>query len=516
MGLAATFSKLLPRRAADPLGAVPFAQLAAAWERRCRAFPIRAEAATTGRRVAVLVTPWLGTPVSFFNLEIARMHAERGDQVCVIWDGASVVGNAVNAEEVAALRAALDRLPAGFEIIDVAGLTPLAADPATDEEEARRVVAEIGIWRTRGEANASEFTQRHEGSVATLIMHIGRVRRLVAESRLDWLLIPGGVWGVSGLYVAAAQRAGVRFTTYDSGTHMLIACQDGIAAHQADIPRAFELAAEFLRERSGARQRFIDWSRAELDARMRGGGNYTTFQAGAATGRQAGDSNVLVPLNLRWDSAALGRQRLFSSVQEWVTAIVRWAAEDPQARVCLRQHPIERHTPWRSSDDLGRIVADANTAGERVRFVAAAESVNTYDLLPTVRAMLPFTSSMGVEAGMLGLPVITASRNYYEHFRFATRGETVADYFEKISRAIRGELAPPAGAEEDAALVYHLTQHCNLMPSNFNAAPADFLKWVELPPEQLWAQPDTADLRTALLGGEPLSFVRLRRFAEAA
>lgn len=516
MGLAATLSKLIPRRGPDPLGVVPFDRLLSAWEHRCREFPIGKNRPSTARHTAVLVTPWLGAPVSFFNLEIARMLAANGHRVTVIWDGANVVGNAGNPDEVEGLRKILDQLDDCFEIRDLSQIAPHTVDPGADEAEARRVVAEIGVWRTRGESRAGEYTERHEASIATLLAHIGRVRALLADLRPDHLLIPGGVWGVSALYVAAAERAKVSFTTYDSGTHMLIVCADGIAAHQADIPRAFALSEKLLRTLPEARGKFIAWSRRELDARVRGGGNYITFQNGAATGRQDGDSNVLVPLNLRWDSAALGRQRLFSSVKEWVSEIVQWAARDLQARVCFRQHPIERHQPWRSSDNLASIVAAANRAGDRVRFVAAADPVNTYDLLPTVRAVLPFTSSMGVEAGMLGLPVITSTRSYYEHFRFATRSESAAEYFEQISRAIRGELVAPVGADEDAALVYFLTQHCNLMPSHFNATPMDFLDWVKEPPDELWAREDTSDLRSALLGGEPLAFVRLRRFAAAS
>jgi hypothetical protein len=202
----------------------------------------------------------------------------------------------------------------------------------------------------------------------------------------------------------------------------------------------------------------IEWARHELEERMQGRGNYFKFQSTPATGNPAGDPNIFVPLNLRWDSAALGRERLFPSVKEWVTAIVRWAATEPQARVCFRQHPAERFKAFRTSDDIGALIREINTAGDRVRFVAAQDSVNSYDLLGSARVLLPFTSSMGAEAPILGIPVVTSAQNYYDSFDFVNRAETPEQYFEMVTRAIRGELTVSDAQRDLAALVYCLVQ----------------------------------------------------------
>jgi hypothetical protein len=249
---------------------------------------------------------------------------------------------------------------------------------------------------------------------------------------------------------------------------------------------------------------------------MQGRGNYTSFQAVAATGTSAGDPNVFVPLNLRWDSAALGRERLFPSVKEWVTAIVRWAATEPLARVCIRQHPVERHKAFRTSDDIGALIREINTAGDRVRFVAADDPVNSYDLLGKVRALLPYASSMATEAPMLGIPVITSAHNYYESFSFVNRAESPEHYFELVSRAIRGELSVAESDRDLAAVVYCLVQHCNIMPTGFTATPTAFLEWVKVPPDELWQRPEVQDLHRALRTGQPLAFIRAQRFASAA
>ncbi len=511
MGLAATVSKLFSRRPAAPSRKDAFDDLVRVWQERCADFPITCAPRAGGRKYAVLVTPWLGTAASFFNMEVARMLAADGEDVRVIFDCCDVFGNAPMPHEVEGLEAAVRALPPDLPVIRVSEDSS-AHETIADEETARRAIYENGIWRTRGESGVAKFVERKEASLARLRKHVAQVRELIAGSGIEWLLVPGGVWGISSLYVAATQAAGVHLMTYDSGKRAIVTCQDDIATHQADIARAFPLVEKMLSEHPAHRTRVIEWSRRELGERTAGRGSYLNFQKQAATGRAEGDANIFVPLNLRWDSAALSRTRLFPTVEEWITALVQWVATEPEARLCIRQHPAERNKVTASSDDVGALVRKINTAGERVRFVAAEDPVNSYDLLRTARVVLPFTSTLGMEAPMLGIPVVTSAKNYYETFRFASRAESPEHYFQLIGQAIRGELTVSSEASEDAALVYYLTQHCNFLLTVFTAEATEFLEWAKLPPAELWSRPDTQDLKRAILTGEPISSIRFARY----
>lgn len=511
MGLASTVTKLFSRRPAAPSRKDAYHELVRVWQERCANFPVTCSPRPGGRKFAVLVTPWLGTAASFFNMEVARMLAADGEDVRVIFDCCDVFGNAPVAHEVEGLEAAVRALPTGLPVVRVTEDSP-AREIAADEETARYVIYENGIWRTRGETSVARFVERKEASLVRLRQHVARVRELVTNSGIEWLLVPGGVWGISGLYVAATQSAGVHLMTYDSGKRAIVTCQDGIATHQADIARAFPIVVNLLAENPAHRTRVLEWSRRELGERTAGRGSYLNFQKQAATGRAEGDSNIFVPLNLRWDSAALNRTRLFSTVEEWITALVQWVATEPEARLCIRQHPAERNKVTASSDDVGALVRRINTAGDRVRFVAAEDPVNSYDLLRTARVVLPFTSTLGMEAPMLGIPVVTSAKNYYETFSFAARAESQEHYFQLIGQAIRGELTVSPEASEDAALVYYLTQHCNFLLTVFTAEATEFLEWARLSPQELWNRPDTLDLKRAILTGEPLASIRFARY----
>ena len=143
--------------------------------------------------------------------------------------------------------------------------------------------------------------------------------------------------------------------------------------------------------------------------------------------------------------------------------------------------------------------------------MAADEELNSYDLLRFAKVVLPHTSTVGIEAALLGLPVILGTAVYYEDLGFCKKAATREEYFAALEAALDGAFRPDTGQQDDAALAYYLTQRCALLQTKFTAHPDDFRSWVKIPHDALWEQREVADFRSALLSGEPLSVVRHRR-----
>ena len=88
----------------------------------------------------------------------------------------------------------------------------------------------------------------------------------------------------------------------------------------------------------------------------------------------------------------------------------------------------------------------------------------------------------------------------------------MGEYFALIGRALAGELEVSAAAKRSATLTYYFTQRCAYLRTKFTPVPDDFRAWCATPPAELWAQPELADLREALLTRRPLPFVQHKRF----
>lgn len=488
------------------------AALARACEHRLAQWREIPTAPANGQKVGVLLTPWLSTAVPFFSLECALALAQRGCTVTILWDTSDVFGNASNPGEVEEIARLFPALPAHLGVIEVRAIGDEM--PAGGGEIADGIIRENAIWKMRGEDRADDFLASRPGLLEATRKHLGGVEHFLRQSGVEWILVPGGLYGLSAAYLAVARQLGIGVSTYDSDVGMLMLSHHGAATHHADIPQSLALLETELRARPERETAIIEAASAELGKRRAGISDYQ-FQKVAASDRADGDHNILVPLNLRWDSAALSRQRLFPSVAEWLTQLVRWTERTPDARLCIRQHPAERFPETRGSDDLGALLRAAGAERESVRFVAADDAVSTYDLLRTARVVLPFSSTLGVEATMLGIPVVTSTNCYYAPLGFVWDALTVSEYFSRISEALVGQLAVSDAARRRAALVYHLTQTHALMKTFFTPLPLDFPKWTAFSPHALWSLPEPADLLTALVTRTPLSFLRYRRAAEA-
>lgn len=464
-----------------------------------------------GRAVSVLITPWMQTAVPFFSLEVALMLSRAGRPVKVIWDDTDLVGNSGKNREVDAINDVLSRLPKELEVIAVSQLSATETRES-DGPLAKRIRFDNGIMRRRGETTVDEFYAAHPESGERILRHLGIVRALLRGLNIEWMLVPGGIYGVSSAYIAMAQELGIGLSGYDCGYGMLILAQGGLAGHQHDVDDCYRRFTEQAAANPKSRQLAEESATRELQQRMIGKGNYFDFQIAGVEGREKRTFDVLVPLNLRWDAAALGRQNVFASVSEWLTYLIEWANARPDVRLCVRQHPVERHAPWRSTDDVRGLVERLNKAPDRIVFIAADDPVNTYELLRPAKVVLPYTSSVGVESAMLGKAVILATHCYYQGFPFSQKAATREQYLDLIDQALTGKFDGIDETKAVAAQVYHLTQNCNLMRTKFTAEPRDCPQWLEVPPEELWAWPELQDLKSALLTRAPLSFLRHSRF----
>lgn len=499
--------RLLDRVRSRPQPPNRFQRMAAAFRARLDRWP---PAPAGGRtRIGIVIPPWLESAVPFFSMECAiRLSADA--EVSLIWDPSNIHFNRVPAHEVEGIRQCLAQIEKWLPVID-AGKGPGAGE--MDRALIETLLHENAVARTMGEQKAGELSERHAASVDEMARHSGRIRALLKSQRFDWLLIPGGVWGVSGIYCRMAAEAGVHVTTYDCGDGIMFLAHDGVAAHFADMSATFQQVLRESASEPAARERMVALARAELATRMEGTDLYRLQPKPAGLAAEE-TWDILLPLNFRSDSAAMCRQRLFTSVGDWLRQVLTWLQTQPGVTLAIRQHPCEKIEEFRGTDRWGELVAGYRL-GERCRFIAAADDVNTYDLLARTRVVLPCTSRVAIEAGIFGKPVILGWETYYEDCGFACKAATVPEYFELVSRALRGELPPPAGAEEAASVAYYLAEKCFPLETGFTPSPNDFVHWVERAPEDLWAAPENALMLEALVTRQPLALLQSRRLAKA-
>jgi len=143
---------------------------------------------------------------------------------------------------------------------------------------------------------------------------------------------------------------------------------------------------------------------------------------------------ALLAANVIGDSLTLGRQVFTRSMTEWLQSTVAYFAQRPDVQLVVRIHPGERYTQGPSVADVVR-----HTLPElpgNICLVAADDPVNTYDLMEIADLGLVYTTTVGMEMAMGGVPVIVVGQTHYRGRGFTLDPENWDDYQRTLEQVL--------------------------------------------------------------------------------
>ena len=507
------------RPIADALGFNPLA-----WLRNTRRMQMavaaflstRPAAGCAGPRVLAVITPWQGTSVPWYTLVLALLMSARGCRVAFVLDDLPFGDKPWrHAFVLRQLRAVL-RSMQGHHALTVLSTQAVPSDADAAPGPQVHELAHLNTtWHLRGEMLEIGRKAYTDQCLAQISRADGPIRRMLGHGGHDVLLVPGGVFGTSGVWVAQARAQGLRVCSFDGGGKgVAIFATDGVASQLADIPSALShlQATSTPDEYAFAHAA----AAAEMAKRRKGVDTFASQIADAGSGDARYDGAALVALNSSWDAAALGLHTVFLDNTQWIVETVRHLLQHSSASVIVRQHPAERLPMCRTSDDYRALLHCHFGDEPRLHFIAAADSVNSYALLARVALVVAYTSTIGIEAAALGKPVVTPSRAYYAGLGFVWQAHDLPQYQALLEAGAAGELQVSAPMRADAYRCYYLTQCCNWFFSPFSPG-TDLNHWSRLELAALQADANVQLVITALAEGIPLATLNHRqRWADAA
>lgn len=143
---------------------------------------------------------------------------------------------------------------------------------------------------------------------------------------------------------------------------------------------------------------------------------------------------VVLATNVLGDSLTLGREVFSRTMSEWVVRTVQYFLGRPGVQLVVRIHPGEIYTKTGSMMDVIREMLP--DLPEHIRIVAPTDPVNTYDLVHIANFGLVYTTTVGMEMAMLGLPVIVSGQTHYRNRGFTNDPESWVAYFKMLGAAL--------------------------------------------------------------------------------
>ncbi len=261
------------------------------------------------------------------------------------------------------------------------------------------------------------------------------------SNRPDVVIIPNGTIQELGVVYRVARHLGIRTVTYEFGDQRqrIWLAQNGEVMRQEtdalwDARNGRSLTPEQLeRMRSFfmARQRGALWenfARPWQDTPAEGG-----EKARAALGLDSRPV-VLLATNVLGDSLTLGRQVFSQSMAEWISRTVQYFAGLPDVQLVIRVHPGEVLTHGQSMVDVVKQVLPR--LPEHIRLIGPKDKVNTYDIVEVADLGLVYTTTVGLEMAMYGVPVVVSGSTHYRDRGFTNDPDSWVTYFKLLGQIL--------------------------------------------------------------------------------
>ncbi len=261
------------------------------------------------------------------------------------------------------------------------------------------------------------------------------------ENKPDYIIIPNGTIQEMGVLYRIAKWMEIPVTTYEFGEQR----KRIWLAQNREVMRQETDDLWKVRRNIPATEEEMDKIRTMLSARQRADlwGNFTRRWQGS---EKIGSEKIrqelnlddrpiaLLATNVLGDSLTLGRQVFSKNMAEWIERTVQYFAERKDAQLIIRVHPGEKLTHGQSMVDVVNHLIP--NLPEHIHLIKPEDSINSYDLVDIATFGLVYTTTMGLEMPMSGVPVIVAGQTHYRGRGFTNDPDSWVNYFKILGTAL--------------------------------------------------------------------------------
>lgn len=342
-------------------------------------------------------------------------------------------------------RDSLSALTSFVKHISLLDLKPASALPAALKAD----VEEITLWDAQYTLMREEVNMDSAKDRALYDLRMKR-NTFAALAALKWMqthkpdvvLIPNGLILEMGIVFRVARYLNIPAVTFefnDQREQIWLAQNTSIMRQDTDYLVEARCSLPMTDEMY---ERLADLENARRGARVWGKSKrlwqYVSAQGAEQTRQALGLDDrpvVLLAANVLGDSLTLGRNIFAGSMSEWITRTVQFFAKRSDVQLVIRVHPGEKLVPQAKS--MGTVVREAlPEMPSHIHLIGALDNVNTYDLIEIADLGLAYTTTVGVETAMNGIPVISCGDTHYRGRGFTIDPNSWDEYLTTLVKVL--------------------------------------------------------------------------------
>jgi len=140
---------------------------------------------------------------------------------------------------------------------------------------------------------------------------------------------------------------------------------------------------------------------------------------------------ILLATNVMGDSLTLGRQAFSKSMADWIIRTIQYFIQCTSIQLIIRIHPGEAKVEHGSIHEMMKQMLPV--LPDHIHVIESLEKVNTYDLMDLADLGLVYTTTVGLEMALRGIPVVVAGSTHYRNRGFTHDPSSWVNYFKELN-----------------------------------------------------------------------------------
>ena len=255
-----------------------------------------------------------------------------------------------------------------------------------------------------------------------------------------------------------ARRRGIRVITHEVGLQPASAffTEGEATAYPLEIPEDFELD-----ERQNARLDTYLQKRFQGKFTMAGIRFWEDMRGlDAAFLQRAEKFRQIVPIftNVIFDTSQPHANTVFEDMFAWLDATLEVIRAHPETLFVIRAHPDEMRPRKSSRETVAAWVENRKVSDlPNVIFIPPTEYLSSYELIQRAKFVMIYNSTIGLEASILGAPVLCAGKARFTQYPTVFFPQSVPEYLRQLEDFLNAEKisAPPEHQRNARRFLYY-------------------------------------------------------------
>jgi hypothetical protein len=213
----------------------------------------------------------------------------------------------------------------------------------------------------------------------------------------------------------------------------------------------------------------------------------------------------IVPVftNVIFDTSQFHANTVFEDMFDWLEAILKLIRQHPETLFVIRAHPDESRPGKESINSVAEWVKRRGVEQlPNALFVPPQEYFSSYELIQRSKFVMVYTSTIGLEATLMGAPVLCGGNSQYNQVPTAFFEPIPAAYCQTAESFLAAEKieVPPAYIHNARRFLYYSLYHASLPFGDFITEDNIWQGYVRLKRFSLQALQSSPTLRTVVEG----------------